>query len=101
MLVSVLVRRLRPGVTFEQFRAAWQAEPGHFGRPVRVTHARRVDDDREILSYSLLDLTPDQLPEFLSRIAASEQSRHDRLDEVIEGTVVKGIYEVLDVTDLT
>jgi hypothetical protein len=101
MLVSILVRRLRPGVTFEQFRAAWLAEPGHFGGPVRVTHARRIDDDREIVSYAALDLSRDGLQEALTRLAAGERSRHDRIDEVIEGTVVKGIYEIVDVTDLT
>jgi hypothetical protein len=101
MLVSILVRRLRPGVTFEQFRAAWAPDPGYFGRPVRVTHARRVDDDREIVSYAVLDMTPAELPEFLTRIAAGEQSRHDRIDEVIESTIVKGIYEIIDVTELT
>ena len=101
MLVAILVRRLRPGVTFEQFRAAWLAEPGHFGGPVRVTHARRIDDDREIVSYAVLDLSRDGLQEALTRLAAGEHSRHDRIDEVIESTVGKGIYEIIDVTDLT
>jgi hypothetical protein len=33
--------------------------------------------------------------------ASAERSRHDRIDEVIEGTVIKGIYEIVDVTELT
>jgi hypothetical protein len=107
MLVSILVRRLRPGVTFEQFQAAWLAEPGymsapgHVGAPVRVTHARRVDDDREIVSYAFLDMTREQLREATAGMAEAERLRHDRLDAVVEGTVVKGIYEVIDVTELT
>jgi hypothetical protein len=107
MLVSILVRRLRPGVTFAQFKAAWLAEsgymsaPGHVGAPVRVTHARRVDDDREIVSYAFLDMTRDQLLKATAGMAEPERRRHDRLDAVVESTVVKGIYEVIDVTDLT
>ena len=107
MLVSILVRRLRAGVTFEQFRAAWLAEPGymsepgHVGAPVCVTHAQRVDDDREIVSYALLDMTRDQLLQVTASMAEAERLRHDRLEAVVESTVVKGIYEVIDVTELT
>jgi hypothetical protein len=107
VLVAILVRRLKPGVTFEQFKAAWTADPGytsapgHVGGPVRVTHARRIDDDREIVSYALFDLTLAQLQEAQAGMAAGERLRHERLDEVVESTVVKGIYEVIDVTELT
>jgi hypothetical protein len=101
MLVSILVRRLRPGVTFEQFRAAWLAEPGHFGAPVRVTHAQRIDDDREIVSYAVLDMSRAELLDALTRLTAGESARHERIDEGVESTVVKGIYEIVDVTELT
>jgi hypothetical protein len=37
----------------------------------------------------------------MARIADGERARHDRIDELIESTVVKGIYEIIDVTDLT
>jgi hypothetical protein len=76
MLIAILVRRLRPGVTFEQFLADWRAEPGymsapdHVGAPVRVTHARRIDDDREVVSYALLDLTRGQLHKAAAAIAS-------------------------------
>jgi hypothetical protein len=107
MIVALLVRRLRPGVTFEQFKDAWAAEPGymsapgHVGTPVRVTHARRIGDDREIVSYALLDMSPDQLRQLETGMAAPERLRHDRLDAVVESTVIKGFYEVIDVTELS
>jgi hypothetical protein len=107
MLVSILVRRLRPGVTFEQFKEAWMADPGwmsapgHIGAPVRVTHARRIDDDREIISYAILDLIVPQLLEVGARMAAGEQARHERINDLIESTVVKGIYQIIDETELT
>jgi hypothetical protein len=54
------------------------ADPGHFGEPVRVTHARRIDDDREIISYAVLDMTPALLREILARTATSERAAPPR-----------------------
>ncbi|MDQ0314725.1 hypothetical protein [Amorphus orientalis] len=101
MFVAVLVRRLRPGATFEAFKQAWLAEEGHFGRPVRVTHARRIDEPREIVSYARMDVTRDELDLWLQRTAAAEATRHDRIAELIEATVVAGIYEEIDETELS
>jgi hypothetical protein len=52
MMMAVLVRRLREGVTYEQFKEAWLPEHG-FGRDVRVLNAMSVDDPREI--YEVVD----------------------------------------------
>ncbi|MDX2225784.1 MAG: hypothetical protein SFY92_01590 [Verrucomicrobiae bacterium] len=101
MLISILIRRLRPGVTFEQFQAAWMADPGHFGTTIKVTHARRIDDDREVVSYAVMDMSRDDLHKILNRTEAGERTRHDRIDGMIESTVIKGIYEILDEVDLT
>lgn len=67
MVCAVLVRRLREGVTFEEFRRAWEPEQG-FGVPTAVWHARRLDES---------------------------------IDRVIEGTVFRGLYEVIAEADLT
>ena len=103
MILSILVRRLRPGVSFEDFKAAWLAEADHFGFPVEVSHAQNLADDREIVSYSLLDATRDDVLAALAtpKLAAGEAERHDRIEAVIESTVVKGLYEVVDTTVLT
>ena len=103
VMLSILVRRLRPGVTFQEFRDAWIAEADHFGFPVEVSHAQRLDDDREIVSYSLIDASREDILAALATpaIARGEQERHDRIDRVIESTVVKGLYEVVDTTTLT
>ena len=95
MFCAVLIRRLKEGVSFEEFRKAWEPEPGHFGGPVRVTHARRSDDEREIISFSLLDIGAEDLRASLERIAEGERERHERIAGVIETTVVAGIYEVI------
>ncbi|MGW4892516.1 hypothetical protein ACWEQL_09650 [Kitasatospora sp. NPDC004240] len=103
MIVSVLVRRLRPGVTFEQFKEAWLAEPHHFGRPVRVSHALRLDDPREVVSYAVIDASREEVEAVLAgvSVAAGERARHDRVEALIEETVVKGVYEVVDTTELS
>ena len=101
MFCSVLIRRLKEGASFEDFRKAWEPQPGHFGRPVRVTHARRIDDEREIVSFSLMDISAEHLGEALKRIAEGEKQRHDRISEVIETTVAAGIYEVIAEAELS
>ncbi|MBV9452515.1 MAG: hypothetical protein JOZ19_00095 [Rubrobacter sp.] len=101
MFCSVLIRRLKEGASFEDFRKAWEPEPGHFGTQVRVTHAQRIDDEREILSFSMLDISAEDLNVSLEQLAAGERQRHDRIAEVIETTVAAGIYEVIAEVDLS
>lgn len=101
MFCSVLIRRLKEGASFEDFRGAWEPEAGHFGGPVWVTHARRTDNEREILSFSLIDISAEEMSAALQRIAEGEKRRHERIAEVIETTVVTGIYEVVAEVDLS
>ena len=62
MLVSVLVRRLKPGKTYDDFRTAWQSDD-RYGAPVRVINARSLDHPDEIVSIGLMDIDTDALPE--------------------------------------
>lgn len=100
MLCSILVRRLKDGATYDDFHKAWFPDQG-FGVPARVRNARRVDDPREILSVGLVDVPVEELAVGLERVAAAERLRHDRIAEVIESTVITGIYEVLDDYDFS
>ena len=102
MFVSVLVRRLRPGKTYDDFVAAWYPDKG-FGFPGRgPILARNVADEREILAVGFVDL-PDRvaLDDALTRVAQQEAARHDRIDAVIESTELRGIYEVVDEFDFS
>ena len=96
MFCSVLIRRLKEDVSFEDFRKAWKPEEGHFGRPVRVHHAQRIDDEREIVSFAFLEVRAEELNALLDQIAEGEKKRHERIAELIETTVAAGIYEVFD-----
>jgi hypothetical protein len=95
VFVSVLVRRLRPGKTYDDFVQAWYPDKG-FEIPGRgPLLARNITDDREILAFDFIDLpSRDLVQEALVRVAEQEAVRHDRIAEVIESTSVRGIYEV-------
>jgi hypothetical protein len=84
----------------DRFRAAWYPEHG-FGVPTRVLMARRVDDKREILTLGFVDLPREQLEQGLQQVEANEAIRHDRIAEVIESTVLTGIYEIVDDNDFS
>jgi hypothetical protein len=100
MLCSILVRRLREGATYDDFRQSWFPDQG-FGVPARVRNALRVDEPRELLSVGFVDLPVTDLAAGLERVAAAERLRHDRIAEVIESTVIAGIYEVVDDYDFS
>jgi hypothetical protein len=101
MLMAVLVRRLKEDVTYEEFRDAWLPEHG-FGREVRVLNAINVDDPRQIVSVGLMPgATKENVPAFLESVAKSEAARHERIDAVIEGIELRGIYEVVGDEDLS
>ena len=102
MYIAVLVRRLCEGKTYEDFIDAWYPDQG-FGVGGRgpIT-ARSVTDEREILTIGFVDLASrEQLDEAMVRLAEQEATRHDRIDEVIESTTVRAIYEQLDDFDFS
>jgi hypothetical protein len=68
---------------------------------VRGVHARRTDDEREILSFSFLDIDTEEFSAAARQIAEGEKRRHDRISEVIGATVMSGIYEVITEVDLS
>lgn len=102
MFISVLVRKLRPGRTYDEFVRAWYPDKGFgFGGRGPII-ARNLEDDAEILTLGFVDL-PDRsrVASALERVAAQEAARHDRIDEVIESTSVQAIYELIDEFDFS
>jgi hypothetical protein len=100
MFISVFVRRLRPGKTYEDFIDAWYPDKA-FGLPGRgPIVGRNIQDEREILTIGFVDLPGrEELAEAMERIAQQECVRHDRIDDVIESTAVRGMYEIEDEFD--
>lgn len=102
MFLTVLVRRLHEGKTYEDFVRAWYPDKGFgfVGRGPML--ARNIDDEREILAFGFVDLPDtDSVREALTRVAEQEAVRHDRIAEVIESTSVRGIYELVDEFDFS
>jgi hypothetical protein len=96
MYIAILVRRLREGKTHEDFVKAWYPDKGFgfsSGRGPFV--ATSVSDDRELVTVALFDIDPSEdLDTALKRVAEQEAVRHERLEDVIESTSLRGLYEV-------
>jgi hypothetical protein len=93
MIVSVFVRRLKPGATFQDFVREWEADEG-FGVPTRVFNAQSLTDPREVSSIGFVAVGAEQLAEWLSTAPTSEAVRHQRIDTVIESTTLRCMYEL-------
>jgi hypothetical protein len=116
VIVSILVRRLREGKTYEDFREAWLPEKG-FGWPTRVVTAQRMDDPREIITIGFSDISAEQAEGLLAQVgleaSGEERSeaaakpddaqlrRRSRIDEVIEPEMTRTFYVQLAEDDLT
>jgi hypothetical protein len=126
MIVSILVRRLREGKAYEDFRRAWLPEKG-FGWPTRVVTAQRLDDPREIVTIGFSDVGREEAEALLSRVGleeagterrrsgeepgpgdehlgevADEQlARRERISEVIEPEMTRAFYIQVADDDLT
>jgi hypothetical protein len=72
MIVSVFVRRLKPGATFQDFVREWEADEG-FGVPTRVFNAQSLTDPREIISIGPVAVTAEQVTQSLAT------ARHPKL----------------------
>jgi hypothetical protein len=100
MIVSVFVRCLKEGSTFQDFVNEWEADQG-FGVPTRVFNAQSLDDPRDVISIGFVAVTVDELQQGLDALAPSEAVRHDRIDTVIESTKLRCMYEVKTEHDFT
>lgn len=126
MIVSILIRRLRQGKTYEDFREAWLPEKG-FGWPTRVVTAQRMDDPREIVTIGFSDIEPEkakalldqvgidesgaedepppaerpQRDEDLTEVANVQLARRTRISEVIEPEMTRAFYLQVADDDLT
>ncbi len=100
MLISILSRRLKQGKTYEDFRRAWLPDRG-FGVPTRVVTAVGIEDPRDIVTIGFSDLEPADVDAFLARVGPQEAARHDRIAEVIEPEMTRGVYVQVADDDLT
>lgn len=100
MIIALFRRRLREGVSFEDFIRAWEADKG-FGVPARVFNAVSLDDAREVLSVGFVDVASGDLESAAERVGGQEAVRHARIDEVVESTVLHAFYDLRTEHDFT
>ena len=100
MILSLFVRRLKPGRTFEDFIREWEADVG-FRVPTRVFNGPSLDDPRTVISIGFVAATVEETRAWLATGSASEQARHDRIDTVVESTELRAMYEVRSEHDFT
>jgi hypothetical protein len=102
MIISVLIRRLREGKDFEDFKRAWYPEVG-FGVPTRVLAGVNLEDPREIVTVGFTDVAEDRVAEMLAgqAVAAENRRRHQAIDAVIESFPVRAGYLAVDDQDFT
>jgi hypothetical protein len=78
VIVSVFVRRLKEGCSFEDFVNEWEADQG-FGVPTRVFNAQSLDDPRDVISIGFVAATVEELKRSLAASAAPVcQARSDQ-----------------------
>lgn len=80
--VAILVRRLRTGKTYDDFRRAWYHTEG-FGMEGKLYTAINVFDPQEVIVVALGDVSPGVDPMALLRIDVKQRLDHP-LDTVIE-----------------
>ena len=93
MIIALFRRRLKEGLSYEDFERAWKAEQG-FGVPARVISAVSLEDPREVLTVGFVDIEAAQLAAGAEAVAAQEAKRHSKIDDVIESTELRAFYEV-------
>jgi hypothetical protein len=90
MLVALTVRRLKPGA-FDDFRRAWQLDSPPPGW-TRALTARKVDDEREVVSFGFFDGTLEELRRSQQEFGYAEQRA--AVDATVDADLADGIYEV-------
>lgn len=100
IIITVLVRQLREGRSYEDFREAWLPDQG-FDFPTRVVSAQNVMNDREIITIGFSELSEAEAEAQLQQIAPQEKIRHDRIDAVIEPESTRAFYVQMGEDDFT
>jgi hypothetical protein len=95
MLRAIYVRTLKPGITDEQFVAAWMPEQHtRSSYPAAVTLARSLVNPRQVLSVFDVDVEPERFADVLPDLVHPDSE--DRLAEFVESTELADVYVVSD-----
>jgi hypothetical protein len=89
LIIAAYARTLRPGISLDQFIAAWMPEGGD-PYPARWEVAVDPTDDRRVLTLVRFDGTLSDLQDAMPRLVHPESP--GRLDAVVESTELQSLY---------
>jgi hypothetical protein len=95
VIIAVFARRVRPGVSVDDFVAAWAPDTG-LPYPAGVEVGVDPADDRRILTIIRFDGDMRAFQAAMSRLIHPES--HQRLAELVESTELESVYESATVT---
>jgi hypothetical protein len=98
MFCMLTHRRLKVG-TLERFRDAWEPDRGLLPEEMRGDRAyvvRSLDDENEIITFHLTNLTRDDLLRLREALTKDLGQREQAMAEFVEWTGVSGIFEVVE-----
>lgn len=97
-LMAMVIRKLRPGKTYMDYRRAWFHEQG-FNAPTKMYTVVDSEDPQKIISVGIIDAEPHQL-ENLFIIDKSERKSHP-LDDIIEPEIQRFFGPVIAEDDFS
>jgi hypothetical protein len=102
MYLSIVVWKLRPGKTHEDFVQAWYPDKAS-DLPATVYLGTNISNEHEVVVMGLhdTDMTREELARILLQATASEVARSKRIAEVVEPSRPGSMFEVRGVYDLT
>lgn len=99
MLRAVFVRTLKPGVTYEQFKAAWLPEGTAGDYPARTWVSRNVANDRQVITVVEFDVPVAEIATTIASLIRPDA--RDRLSEITATSELEAVFEdVFDETTL-
>ena len=93
--IAIIIRTLKPGKTYEDFRKAWFHTIG-FGSPTTMYTVVDAFNPRDIISIGIVDAKMDELSQALD--IDIDQRLAKPLDDLIESTIVRkfGLVTAID-----
>jgi hypothetical protein len=94
MILAVSVRKLNEGVSFEEFRRAWEPPGGYPEGLEHVYHGRAFEDPYTVVSIGVFELSATDLEQL--RSTAGEEDRQRQMSELVESASVDTVFEVVE-----
>ncbi len=85
--VAIVVRTLKEGKTYEDFRKAWYHTQG-FGTPTKMYSLVNALNPREIITIGMIKADLETMPTIV-KIDANQRTLNNPLDDIIEDSITR------------